>query len=122
VVIDLYSSGIASNEFAPVDTSSVMIMFSPDGSMSRIYYAGTGTRPPSKVYLMIGRREKVSAVPSDPNSNWRDPASLWVSIAPQSGQVTTSENLATDPAILDPGVGLPLARELAAAGQQIGGR
>jgi type II secretory pathway pseudopilin PulG len=122
-VIDLEFSGTAAHSIGPASDSPVWIMFSPNGSLDRIYHGGEmhlGTEP---IYLLVGKQERVPAGSAEDGlANWQDTKNLWVTLSPQTGLVITSEVAAVDPAITDPAVGVRLAREIAREGQSMGGR
>jgi len=89
----------------PEDVSPVVILFSPNGGVERVYcwwwdtITPTATwqgRPPlGPVYLLIGQRDKVNrdiTRPPGQQSNLEDLNSLWVVIQPTTGIVTTAQN------------------------------
>ncbi len=87
--IDLDSSGIhdAGTEFSGL-TSPVVIMFSPQGSLERIYYdpsIATGIRPSGTVQLLVGNDDELEL------DNLRAPDSFWVSIGHISGSIFSTE-------------------------------
>jgi len=93
--IDLGISGMKSQ--APNDLTTIFatsnhpitIMFSPNGSLERIYMHG---QPPEyiteQIYLMVGRLEKIGRAGAD--SNWADLNTMWITISPQTGLVTSA--------------------------------
>ena len=107
----------------------VIIMFGPDGSISRVYrnaglpFAGTppvdlpvSYTPSSPIHLLIAQRENVNEsinVPDnndvaelfDPEknqTNWFNPNSLWISISPRTGRVATNPNIPVDDTQFNP--------------------
>ena len=84
-----------------------MILFSPTGSIDRVWIASTRYYVAQPILLLVGKRERVVSNPSsvpasfnlnNPTSwpNWRDPGNIWVAINPQNGLVTTGEMSATN--------------------------
>lgn len=131
-VVDLGTSGTDSEPalFAPAGPGGIApitIMFSPTGRVDRIY-VGTVSYPVTEpIFLLVGQTERVrrpdgTLLAEDGKANWQDPKNLWVTLMPQTGLVTTTEVAAVDPAITDPTVGLPLAREYAREAESMGGR
>jgi hypothetical protein len=83
-----------------VDTSPVMIVFSPTGELNSIWVANVQWLYRNPIYLLVGRRDRVPLGPPPsvpPNNaedgllNWQDTNNLWVTIKPSTGLVTTSE-------------------------------
>ncbi|MBS0208429.1 MAG: hypothetical protein JSS27_05690 [Planctomycetes bacterium] len=96
------------------DTTPIIIVFSPNGSVSQVYcrtwepitksYRYLSQTPAGVLYFLIGKRDKVPAtIPTDSASmatasnslaqqgnNWTDPTNLWVALNCNSGMVTTS--------------------------------
>lgn len=70
----------------------VYILFSPNGSVDRVYAGALNQPPVEPIYLLVGRRDRVPAtLAADGVANWMDPAgSLWVTISPQSGMVSVA--------------------------------
>ncbi|OHB71704.1 MAG: hypothetical protein A2V70_08025 [Planctomycetes bacterium RBG_13_63_9] len=134
-VVDLEASGTDDHLFG-VGTAPVTIMFSPNGSLERVYEGGNPVVPVTEpIFLLVGRRERVTGLPLSANPsdeekpNWADPANLWVSINPQTGLVTTTENNPVSPMLVDytdPTTWLDphirAARTFAREGQSMGGR
>ena len=139
-VIDLEFSGTDDDLIGAVSDQPVYIMFSPNGSLDRFYHPGhggevhPGTEP---IYLLVGKQERVPAGSAEDGlANWQDVKNLWVTLNPQTGLVTTAENVPVDltrlPAELIPPFNsskpehlqwaLRQARELARGGQSMGGR
>lgn len=126
--IDLRASGVGDTDFFHVtgvndNDQGVVIMFSPEGRVSRVAYYHT--YPPQSapfdqpvndnIYLLIGRSDKVppavsadptlkSPIPTDPDAlaklkepiNWLSGNSRWIVIGSQSGRIATIENGAVD--------------------------
>ncbi len=84
------------------DVSPVVIMFSPNGGVERVYswdppdFTSWSGRPLlGPVYLLIGYRDKVNGDPTRPpgdRTNLEDLNSLWVVISPRTGLIVTAEN------------------------------
>ena len=136
-VVDLAASGTNSAPLllAPLsdtDTSPVMIMFSSNGAVDRIYVQQTGIRVTEPIFLLIGKRERVPDVLGGaalvdeetglPMYNWQDLKNLWVTVNPQTGLVTSTENAFVDPTETNPLIGIPIARAYAREGRSMGGR
>ncbi len=134
-VIDLMVSGIGlgveTNLFATANPNSpVVVMFTPEGQIQLVYVNYVEDLPIGSVYLMIGRRAKVTA-PTNPAdfanpelSNVADPTNLWVTVNNRTGAITTDDNAATNwmptsATVLERVKG---AREFARASNQKGGR
>jgi len=135
-VIDLEFSGTDDHSIGASD-SPVWIMFSPTGALDRIYHGSEthlGTEP---IYLLVGKQERVPAGSAEDGlANWQDTKNLWVMLNPQTGLVTTAENVPVDLTKLPAGLIRPFdptkvehvqwalrqARELAQGGQSMGGR
>ncbi len=82
--------------FGPNDTSPVIIMFAPDGSVSQVYAGqnASATHPITPICLLVGNRQNVN----DPNpQNWNSQSfnSLWVAINPPTGLIVTTDLSAT---------------------------
>jgi prepilin-type N-terminal cleavage/methylation domain-containing protein len=93
-VIDLTFSGgaggIARAAFAG-GTTPVVIMFSPNGGLGRLYYTGGSVLITEPLYLLIGKRERIPAdIAEDGLSNLQDFENLWISISPRTGLVNTA--------------------------------
>ncbi len=89
------------NEFHTSDTSPVVIMFRPDGTVDRVYYGNNeGVIPDSPIHLLVGsslldeRRELPPSMPAgaDPLAwqNLNDLNNVWVTIGHRSGAITTT--------------------------------
>ncbi len=69
----------------------------------------------SPIYLLVGKRELIDgdpdvvqkitdgAAPLKPAFNMQDPDSLWISISPRTGLITSAENVAPDLTVVPPG-------------------
>jgi len=109
-VVELAFSGTdsllpATLGFRPEDASDrrpVMVMFSPNGSVDRVYfyhpangYGGYVVTEP--IYFMIGKWERLLSWPGgaaqaeDGYYNYQDAANLWAALNPQTGLVTVAE-------------------------------
>lgn len=139
MVVDLTASG---NNFSPQlfgpGNSPVIIMFSPNGSLDRCYWNNTLTGngiPTEPLFFLIGRREQIGVGPENnyaveddaTRSNWQILKNLWVSISPQTGLVTVTENAQAvkyyvDPDLVGVPVGISEARRYAKEAQTMGGR
>jgi prepilin-type N-terminal cleavage/methylation domain-containing protein len=104
--IDLTWSGVepplpTSSPKWEISTKPVTIVFSPNGTVDRIYTTSTSTGKPvyaaarvfSPIYLLVGRREKVinPPDPSKTDTNLNDFNSLWVSINPATGLIVVTD-------------------------------
>lgn len=97
IVIDLQFSGVGAtgNEMASA-TGDIVIMFEPNGSVSRVY--GFSPAQLGTIHLLVGRLEQTSDLNGAPTTaNLIDPTNSWVSIGHQTGTVTTAENYVVDP-------------------------
>lgn len=127
------AGSLAQQGTQPPDRTSIMITFSPSGTLDRVYswsesqmygpnlqytpnwgdWQGRIANTP--IYLLIGKPELVNGDPTligrigtstppydaatktgGPIYNVQDPNALWVGINPQSGQVSTAENVGFD--------------------------
>jgi len=114
-VVDLFFSGTdepAADRFAfrpgsTSDTTPVVIMFSPSGTIDRCYHHNTFSLVTDSIHLLVGKRERVrdyqwnnpytATLPSpEQQPNWTDLANIWVTINPQTGLVATTENARAD--------------------------
>jgi len=136
VAVDLSISGYGpgGNEFSPTSPAEaanpVIIMFSPGGTVERVYRGGADEIPSAPIHIFVGRVEKVQAPPADPDDfsdpnnpiNLADPQAGWVSIGNRNGTVTSSENLDfTSTAVAGLPGNLAIAREFALRSQNLGG-
>ena len=126
--IDLTHSGVGASgyEFASA-AQSVLLMFSPGGSVDSVLYVDSSGNPqtPSSgtVHFLVGRSDKTGT--SGANSNLADPTSIWVSVGRLTGIVSSSENQPDDPNSTtdDPNnPTLAVARAIATNREQMGGR
>ncbi len=123
-VVDLAFSGTETNPslFAAGGSAPVTVMFSPNGSVQRVYVGNTHFIPTESIYFLVGRREQALS-PLEPGlyRNWQDTRSLWVAISPQTGLVTSAEVSGGTGA-----AGVPadviMSRQLAREAQTTGGR
>ena len=118
-----------------VKTDPVVVMFSPGGGVPTLYYTdipGTTveTAPTGSIYFLVGQFEKVEFPPTydSATSTWTAPTtfpdtwngedanSVWVTIEPHSGTISSAENVARP-------VANPVAenREIARTGQLMRG-
>jgi Tfp pilus assembly protein FimT len=79
--------------------TSVTFMFSPSGSLDRVYYNGTYRSIREPIYLLVGRQDRIQstqsvtlATPENQQPNWFDPGSIWLTISPLTGIVAAKEN------------------------------
>jgi len=93
-VIDLEASGTADHFIGRGSRDPVYILFSPNGSVDRVYHGGHIHHATEPIFLLIGKREKVPAVAGE--ENFRDLTALWVTLNPRTGLVITS-NVGTAP-------------------------
>jgi prepilin-type N-terminal cleavage/methylation domain-containing protein len=98
------------------------ILFSPTGSADKIYCNGYGRQINDKIYLLLGRRDRVSNAFTAGNSNETTLANvqdaenaLWLTVNPQSGVIAT-EKVAVSPGTV------AASRTIAEQGQGMGGR
>jgi hypothetical protein len=147
--IDLYESGpnnplpLGLAGFQPQaasDVSPVVVVFSPDGRLDRLWYAGNVMSVTEPIHFLVGRADRLPLAASpvaaprgtpqheDGLRNWQDTGNLWVSLVPQTGLVTAIENasLQGPPPNYDDPVqrlaALRNARHLAQTAQSMGGR
>ncbi len=161
-VIDLPASGLGAGgyEFRPLDTDTddtnpmrdnrpVIILFSPNGSVERIYWgrdrskAVRGSYATLPISLLVGRRENIVSslgrldLTEDPlltpeqttQLNVLDLGNVWITLNPQSGLVGVTENAVVVPPVdfdynnpIHRANALFRARDIAREGQSMGGR
>ena len=123
----------AGESVAAEDKSPIVIMFSPSGNVSRLYLSDIvdgqwnwgWVAPTSAIHLLIGQRE---AVPPENAElvKWLNLDNLWVSIHPQTGLLTTTENAEVDPSLNSPIYaytgGVRADRAFATRAKSMGGR
>jgi type II secretory pathway pseudopilin PulG len=146
VAIDLQASGIDSDrnyygwftptpaELGSTSPNPVVLMFSPSGSLDRVYFSrATASRGyevlREPIYLLVGRRDRITVSQNVTAStsveeypNWFDPSSLWLMVSPQTGIVSAKENYRVPVASGSFTTGCSIARQLARQAQTIGGR
>jgi type II secretory pathway pseudopilin PulG len=138
-VVDLYYSGTATTDCAGTNTINTTsnasmdftVLFSPNGSVDRIYYGSTPSPVTDAIYLMVGKRERVGLSPTFQSApakgnesswaNYQDMENaLWITINPQTGLVNTEPVSAASTG------GVPItvsdSRALAAQAQGKGGQ
>lgn len=142
--IDMAASGLGNTgfdlgrRFDPVNNSMVavpvLIMFQPSGAVDSVYRGPTWVRATGPIHFLVGRPHQVSptapfAKTEDDTANLRDENTMWVSIGPTTGKITTTENLPTDGFVADPNLPfnaaaqrLMTARTFAMSSQAKGGR
>jgi len=100
-VVDLVASGTdtAQPNLPPAgaaDRTPVVVMFSPTGSVDRVYYGGLGFRVTEPIFLLVGKWGRMplavggGASAEDGLLNWQDATNLWVALTPQTGLVTVA--------------------------------
>jgi hypothetical protein len=137
--IDLEFSGIgvAGTEFdadlsASIGNNPVVISFMPDGDVGFVAAGGVATGPTGSIHLLLNTTDKVgvqaATTPFNYTDSISDTSSIWVSISPRTGRVTTAENAwdaTAAKAIYDPpgkSEYMQASREYATSGQGMGGR
>lgn len=123
------------------DNTPVLVIFNPTGVVDHVSFGTTTVMPDGAVHLLIGLNKNVG-VPTDdqPNplpvtstassvthqymKNVSDPGSVWVTIHPRTGGVSSAENgwqlnPPANPTFAD---SLRLGREYSQSAQQMGGR
>jgi hypothetical protein len=89
-----YAPGFGAN--SPNDTVPVVVLFSPSGSLKELSVNGNQIPPLGSVFFLVGQRDRVplsntaNSPAEDGRANIADANNLWVTVAPQSGLVTTS--------------------------------
>jgi prepilin-type N-terminal cleavage/methylation domain-containing protein len=130
-VVDLFYSGmggsyllyqapqsppITANQFIS-DAHPVIATFDRTGALEYLYVNGQQTQITHPLYFLIGKREKLASVETDPTKqNSADLENIWVSINPQSGLVSTAEVASGS------GFGISASRALATSAQAMGGK
>ncbi len=119
-VIDLAASGVGNTtNFTPTGGMSVRIMFSPNGSVDKVYRDGGPENVTDPIFLLIGKRENIL---DTSNPNWSDFTNLWIAINPQTGLVTTAEVAPQDPTDGSTADDFEDSRDFARQAQSMGGR
>jgi len=119
-VIDMEFSGTDEHSIGAQTNLPVYIMFSPNGSLERVYHHGKMHPGIEPIFLLVGKQERVPLAHNGPSPaedglyNWQDLKNLWVTLNPQTGLVTTTEVAKGS----DPFESRGIARE----GQSMGGR
>jgi prepilin-type N-terminal cleavage/methylation domain-containing protein len=121
-VIDLEFSGADDHSIGAGAGEPVYIMFSPNGSVERVYHRGYSqndmhmvTEP---IFLLVGKRERVPVgAAEDGRANWEDTNNFWVMLNPQTGLIATAEV-----AKVAQGADWRESRAIAREGQSMGGR
>ena len=100
VVVDLVASGSDNQPTLPPagagDRMPVVVMFSPNGSIDRIYYNNVGSRVTEPIFFLVGKWGRMplsvggGASAEDGLLNWQDATNLWVALTPQTGLVTVA--------------------------------
>jgi Tfp pilus assembly protein FimT len=112
-VVDLTSSGLGFVDPPSFRNaaSSILIVFAPNGGVSRVYVDNVRTDPTQRIHFLVGNLDKLG------DDNMKDATTLWVSINERSGRVTTAPNGGTESDFT-----VATAREFAESGQAMGGR
>jgi hypothetical protein len=98
LAIDLSSSGIGTTKTQFIagstsDTTPVVVMFSPNGDVSDIYYGGAAGSDYGTIHFLIGQNDNSSSASGTvPTPALADLTSFWVSIGVRTGSITTAEN------------------------------
>jgi Tfp pilus assembly protein FimT len=148
-VIDLQASGwqapgtsFNSNLWFGVGaTNPAVLLFSPTGGVYGVYANLAMYQLVDPVYFLVGRRDRMftlnltsnatipqtgaagEVVPADGLANWQDPNNLWVSVAPQTGRISTVDSaVVANPTSMTNAAAIVLARRFALQGQSKGGR
>jgi len=100
VVVDLVASGTDTQPALPPmgagDRTPVVVMFSPNGSIDRVYYNNVGSRVTEPIFFLVGKWGRMplavggGASAEDGLLNWQDATNLWVALTPQTGLVTVA--------------------------------
>ena len=114
-VIDMQFSGTDDHSIGADTNLPVYIMFSPNGSLERVYHHGEMHPGIEPIFLLVGKQERVPAGSAEDGlANWQDTKNLWVTLNPQTGLVTTTE--------VAKGSNPFESRGIAREGQSMGGR
>jgi len=115
-VIDLVASGTDSLPNLPpagaADRTPVVVMFSPTGSVDRVYYGGLGFRVTEPIFLLVGKWGRMplavggGASAEDGLLNYQDITNLWVALTPQTGLVTVAQPFANG--VSPSGISIPV--------------
>jgi type II secretory pathway pseudopilin PulG len=103
------------------------VLFSSTGAIDKVYYNAYQSPVTDPIYLMIGKRDRVTNgfVASNGNestlTNLQDLKNLWVAINPQTGLVNTAA-VASSAAASNEANAVAPARQFAAQGIGIGGK
>lgn len=83
------------------DGRDIIVLFSPGGGVASLYSGGVASDPLGTMHFLVGRHEQIQPLdaltpcapinPKVSDGNYVDPESLWVSIGPITGHVTTTE-------------------------------
>jgi Tfp pilus assembly protein FimT len=121
-VIDLQASGTNNGLWFQGTQNSAAIVFSPAGGVYGVIANGIPGPLVDPVYFLVGRRDRMS-MPVDGLANWQDPNNLWVTVTPQTGRITTVENVGnTAVGASMTNATIAAARIFALQGQSKGGR
>jgi len=129
--LQLPAGAVIDLEFSGMDTlpngnfqdaaAPIIIIFSPNGAVDRVYYNGQVYPVTQPIYLLVGKRERVpSATAENGIANWQDLDSLWITLNPQTGMVT-SNRIAVATGHIKP-LDLFESREFARSAGNMGGR
>jgi type II secretory pathway pseudopilin PulG len=124
-VIDLEFSGTDAGPTATLKDAAVpiIIVFSPNGAVERVYYNDQAYPATQPIYLLVGKRERVPSAQAERGiANWRDLDNLWITLNPQTGLVTSNKIAVAE----NNSTGIPQnlleSREYARSAGNMGGR
>jgi hypothetical protein len=130
-VVDLTYSGTTSLPSAGMQdlSTAVRILFSPNGAVDRVYWTSGAQRATEPIYLLVGRRTRVSTDVLQPFSttaedgftNLADLGNFWITIQAQTGLATTADVADSSGAPSVPAA-IAAARGEAATSRAVGGR
>ena len=127
-IVDLYWSGMGSTGSFASPTAAqaqepILVTFDRTGALDGLYIGGVKQSITSPLFFLIGKREKVVGIQTDPTQyNWLDLENIWVAINPQTGNITTAEVAAPTGGSLTAAQALAASRQYAQAAQAMGGR
>ena len=104
-VVDLFYSGTGSGGFLGTPSATdaknpIILTFDRTGALDSGYVGGVQTKATNPIYFLIGKREKLPApayaytddvTTQAEKHNFRDTENIWISVAPQTGLVSTTE-------------------------------
>ena len=114
-VIDLEYSGTDVHDLGD-ESGDIYLIFSSNGSLQRVYHGGETHPGLDPIFLLVGKRAQKD------KENYQDMNSLWVTLNPRSGLITTNQmGVSLDNTDGIPG-SLNESREFAREAQSMGGR